>query len=77
MILIGPVIQVFYASPVTAKHMHYLGEKLEENLAGAHLNSGRLDVYNDTSCRQALLDTWDSGDFKKMDVVLQFSIDGA
>ena len=77
MIPIGPVIQAFYASLVTAKHMHYLGEKLEENLAGARLNSGRLNVYDDTSCGQALLDAWDSGDFKKTDVALQFSIDGA
>src|SRR6266702_1490943 len=57
---IRPVIQAFYASLVTAKHMHYLGEKLEENLAGARLNSGRLNVYDDTSCGQALLDAWDS-----------------
>jgi hypothetical protein len=34
-------------------------------------------VYNDTVCGQELLDVWSDGRFKKSDVALQFSIDGA
>jgi hypothetical protein len=74
---IGPVIQAFYASPETAKHMHYLERKLAENLAYACSNSCRLDVFEDTASGQALIDAWGSGVFGKSDIALQLSIDGA
>jgi hypothetical protein len=74
---IGPVIQAFYGSRDIAEHMHYLEKKLAENLERARLNGGRLDIYDDTACGQSLLDAWSRGDFKRTDVALQFSIDGA
>ena len=76
-ILIGPVMQAFYGSREFSKHMHYLEKRLAENLAIANANDGPLAVYDDTSCGQDLLDAWSTGRFKKTDVALQFSIDGA
>ena len=74
---IGPVIQAFYASPETAKHMHYMERKLVENLSYVRSNSRRLDVFDDTASGQALIDAWGSGVFGKSDIALQLSIDGA
>jgi hypothetical protein len=74
---IGPVIQAFYGSCEVAEPMHYLEQKLAENIESARLNGGKLDSYYDTGCGQALLDAWTSGDFKPNDIALQLSIDGA
>ena len=74
---IGPVIQALYSSLEVSESMHYLENKLTENLAHARLNGGILDVYDDTASGQALIDAWDEGRFKSGDVALQFSIDGA
>ena len=74
---IGPVIQAFYGSREVAQSMHYLEKQLAENLDTANANSGRLVVYDDTACGQELLDAWSKGHFRKSDVALQFSIDGA
>src|SRR6266702_4656476 len=74
---IGPVVQALYGSHEIAEQMHYLEQKLAENLNYARLNNDRLDSYDDTACGNALLDAWRAGSFKKSDVALQFSIDGA
>src|SRR6201996_7798528 len=74
---IGPVVQAFYASSELSHHMHYLEKTLALNLETASNNHGLLDVYNDTTCSQELLDAWRDGRFKRNDVALQFSIDGA
>jgi Transposase family tnp2 len=75
---IGPVIQSMYSSPGVAGYMHYLERKLADNVERLRLNGGTmLDFYDDTASGQALLDAWNSGDFKMGDVALQFSIDGA
>ena len=57
--------------------MHYMERKLVENLAYVHSNSRQLDVLDDTASGQALIDAWGSGVFKKLDITLQLSIDGA
>ena len=74
---IGPVVQAFYASAELSKHMHYLEKTLAVNLEAVTNNQGLLDVYNDTACGQELLDAWRDGRFKRNDIALQFSIDGA
>jgi hypothetical protein len=74
---IGPVIQAFYGSRMYSKEMHYLEKKLAENYTTAATNGGKLAVYDDTACSQELLDAWGDGCFKKTDIALQFSIDGA
>ena len=73
---IGPVIQAFYGSREVAEHMHYLEKKLAENLGIAAATGGNLAVYDDTACGQELLDAWRDGCFQKIDIALQFSIDG-
>jgi hypothetical protein len=74
---IGPVIQAMYSSCNIANSMHYLERKLVDNLEHVRLNRGMLDSYNDTASGQALIDAWGSGDLKRGDVALQFSIDSA
>lgn len=74
---IGPVIQAFYGSPEIAKQMHYLEQKLSENLETATLNGGTLPVYNDTTCGSNILTAWKTGTLRKSDIALQLSIDGA
>ena len=76
-VLIGPVVQAFYASSELSQQMHYLEKTLAVNLVTATNNQGVLDVYNDTACGQELLDAWRDGCFKRNDIALQFSIDGA
>jgi hypothetical protein len=74
---IGPVIQAFYGSDEIAEKMHYLEHKLSENLEAARLNGGSLPVYDNTTCGSDLLNAWRSGCFRKSDIALQLSIDGA
>jgi len=57
--------------------MHYLEKKLAENLGIAAATGSNLAVYDDTACSQELLDTWRNGHFQKIDIALQFSINGA
>lgn len=71
----GPLIQVLYSSLEVSDLMHYLKNKLADNLAHVRLSGGILEVYNDTASGQALVDAWDEGHFKRGDVALQFSID--
>ena len=52
----GPVIQALYSSPEVLNSMHYLENKLTENLACARLSGGILDVYDDTASGQACYD---------------------
>ena len=73
---VGPVIQALYGSCDIAEHMHYLEQRLAQNVEHVRVH-GRLDKYNDTACSQELLDAWHSGSLKNSDVALQFSIDGA
>ena len=77
MVPIEPVVQAFYASSELSQHMHYLKKTLAVNLETATNNQSLLDVYDDTACGQELLDAWRDGCFKRNDVALQFSIDGA
>jgi hypothetical protein len=74
---IGPIIQAFYRSREIAEQMHYLEQKLAENIEKAKLNGGKLPVYDDTACGRDLLDAWNTGCFGKYDIILQLSIDGA
>ena len=74
---IGPVIQAFYGSRDTADHMHYLERRLAANVDHARRAGGHLGKYDDTSCGKELLDAWTAGVFRKTDVALQISIDGA
>ena len=74
---IGPVVQAFYASSELSRYMHYLEKTLAVNLETATNNLGLLDVYNNTTCGQELLDAWHDGCFRRNDIALQFSIDGA
>ena len=57
--------------------MHYLANRLADNVDMASNSHGLLDIYDDTACGQELLDAWRTGRFKKCDIALQFSIDGA
>ena len=77
MILIGPVIQAFYSSSTISKQMYYLENQLAVNVDIASNSHGLLDIYDDTACGQELLDAWRTGCFKKCDIALQFSINGA
>ena len=74
---IGLVVQAFYASSELSQHMHYLKKTLAVNLETASNNLGLLDIYNDTTCGQELLHAWHDGCFRRNDIALQFSIDGA
>jgi hypothetical protein len=75
---IRPVIQAMYSSHGVADCMHYLERKLVDNVEHLRLNSGSmLDFYNDTASGQALLDAWNTGNIKRGNVALQFSIDSA
>jgi hypothetical protein len=74
---IGPVLQAFYGSHEITDQMHYLERKLAENMNKARLGSGKLSAYDDTACGRELLDAWRAGQFKKTNVALQLSIDGA
>jgi hypothetical protein len=45
---------------------------------GAHRpGGGTFKTYDNTACGQELLDAFEDGQFKKTDIALQFSIDGA
>lgn len=55
----------------------YFEKKLAENYEIATVTDGKLEVYDDTACSQELLDAWGNGHFKKTDIALQSSIDGA
>ena len=74
---IGPMIQAFYSSSTISKQMHYLANRLADNVDMVSNSHGLLDIYDDTACGQELLDAWRTGRFKKCDIALQFSIDGA
>jgi hypothetical protein len=74
---IGPVIQSFYGLHEITEKIHYLEQKLSENLETLRLNGGKLPVYNDTTCGSDLLKAWSSGHFGKSDIALQLSIDSA
>jgi hypothetical protein len=74
---IGPVLQAFYGSHEIADQMHYLEHKLAENMNKVRLGGGKLSAYDDTACGRELLDAWHAGQFKKADIALQLSIDGA
>ena len=73
---VGPVIQALYGSRDIAEHMHYLEQRLAQNVEHVRVH-GRLDKYDDTACSQELLDAWHSGSLRHSDVALQFSINGA
>jgi hypothetical protein len=73
----GQGAMAFYGSRMYSKEIHYLEKKLAKNYTTAATNSGKLAVYDDTACSQELLDAWGDGCFKKTDITLQFSIDGA
>ena len=61
MIPIGPVIQVFYSSSTISKQMHYLANRLADNVDMAFNSHSLLDIYDDTACGQELLDAWHTG----------------
>ena len=73
---IGPVIQSFYGSELTAERMHYLERRLTE-LSDYAKTNGQLPKYDDTACSKDLLDAWEARRFTKDDIALQLSIDGA
>lgn len=74
---IGPVIQALYRSETTAKLMHYLEEFTEQTLKLARENGRKIIEYTDTACGTDFLNAWMTGRFKKGDISLQLSIDGA
>lgn len=45
--------------------MHYLKQKLADNLERARLNGGFLDVYDNTASGQELLDAFSKENLKK------------
>ena len=72
---IGPVIQAFYSSHEIPEKMHYLEQKLSENLETLRPNRENLPVYDNTTCGSNLLNAWSKGCFGKSDIALQLSID--
>ncbi|KAG6894511.1 hypothetical protein C0992_005782 [Termitomyces sp. T32_za158] len=74
---IGSVLQAFYRSDETAGLMHYLEEISEQILQQAAKNGGKLLEYNDTACGMEHLNAWMTKKFRKGDISLQLSIDGA
>ncbi|KAG6878843.1 hypothetical protein C0992_007238 [Termitomyces sp. T32_za158] len=74
---IGSVIQALYRSENTAKLMHYLDKFVEKLLKHAQKNRGEIQEYSDTACGRDFLNAWMAKTFKKGDILLQLSINGA
>lgn len=74
---LGPQLQALARSPEGSKDLNYLNERLDEVMSELGEHGGKLDLFNDWLCGEAITDAVARGDIGRDDFVLMMSLDGA
>lgn len=74
---LGPQLQALARSPDGAKDLGYLGRRIDEVMEEIGQNGGKLQLFNDWVCGEAITDAFEKKHIGPHDFVLMISLDGA
>lgn len=74
---LGPQLQALARSPDGAKDLGYLGRRIDEVMEEIGQNGGKLQLFNDWVCGEAITDAFEEKLIGPHDFVLMISLDGA
>jgi hypothetical protein len=74
---LGPQLQALWRTPEGAERMLYRQRKTNEIINQLRKNNGRVPVYDDIYHGSEYFNAWRTGQIKKDDMLLMFSIDAA
>lgn len=74
---LGPQLQALARSPEGAKDISYLSRRIDEVITEINQNEGKLQLFNDWLCGEAVTDTYDKKHLGPHDFALMMSLDGA